>query len=319
MNTEPRVSIVICVYNAGQYLRPALLSIIGQTYRNLDVIIIDDGSTDGCFSTIEDLLADGRVHVSRQANAGKPVAMNRALDLVRGDFYAIQDADDVSDPTRIEKQVRAMLAQPQLAAVFCGDELLMNGKAMAPVFAPKSEAECKRDIDAFRMPALDPTGMFRMSLVGHMRYEASLQIAETFDYILRIGEQHPMIVLGECLYGYRVLPDSLTRRDPVWREQFVVKALRSACIRRGQEYERVFPEGIGSGGSRNSLMDNNLAAHFIQSVLDQRRANRRLAALRTGLDCVRLHPADAHYYKALIYALTSPNIISYFRREPPLL
>jgi glycosyltransferase involved in cell wall biosynthesis len=53
---SPLVSIVTCVYNAGEYLRPAVLSIVNQTYRNLDIIIVDDGSTDGCLDTITDLL-----------------------------------------------------------------------------------------------------------------------------------------------------------------------------------------------------------------------------------------------------------------------
>src|SRR3954468_1189497 len=129
----PLVTVVMCVYNAGEFLRPSLFSIIDQTYRNLDILIIDDGSTDGCFNSVQDLLADGRIRVIHQANAGKPVAINRALDQIRGEYYAIQDADDISYPTRIERQVRALLTRPHLAAVFCGNELIIGGGFMAPV------------------------------------------------------------------------------------------------------------------------------------------------------------------------------------------
>jgi glycosyltransferase involved in cell wall biosynthesis len=316
LTEPPLVTVVMCVYNAGEYLRPSLLSIIGQTYQNLDILIIDDGSTDGCFSFVEDLLTDHRVRVFHQANSTKPVALNRALDEIRGEFYAIQDADDISHSERIEKQIHAMVNLPELGAVFCGNELIIDGRSVAPLFAYKAEADCKRELDAFRMPAHDPTGMFRMRLVGHLRYDPSLQVAETFDYILRIGEQCPMIVLGECLYGYRILPGSLTRRDPAWREQFVVKALKRACDRRSLEYARVFPDGPrGHQPSRNSMSDNNIAAYFINSVLDQRRANHRAGAIKTGWECVRLHPLDPHYYKALIYALVSPRIVDYLRGE----
>src|SRR5215213_10211002 len=83
---SPLVSVVTCVYNAGEYLQPAVLSIVNQTYRNLDIIIVDDGSTDGCLDTITDLLDDERIRVLRQANATRPVALNRALGLVRGEF-----------------------------------------------------------------------------------------------------------------------------------------------------------------------------------------------------------------------------------------
>lgn len=309
----PLVTVVMCVYNAGSYFRPSLLSIIDQTYKNLDILIVDDGSTDGCFGSVQDLLADERVRVIHQANSGKPAAVNRALDQIRGEFYAIQDADDISHPTRIEKQVRALLNNPHLAAVFCGNELIIDGRFMAPVFAPKSEGDCHSEIRAFQIPALDPTGMFRMALVGDMRFEPSLKVAETCDYIWRIGEVHPMIVLGECLYAYRILPNSLTRRAPTWRKKFEVEAFRRACERRGLRFETECEDDSGHR-SHNSLLDNNIAAHFMRSVLDWRRSNRRLSALRTGWQCACLHPADPHYYKALVYALISPSIVRRLRR-----
>jgi glycosyltransferase involved in cell wall biosynthesis len=313
----PLVTVVMCVYNAGEYLRPSLLSIINQTYKKLDILIIDDGSTDGCFSSVQDLLTDKRIRVIHQANSSKPVAINRALDQIRGEFYAIHDADDLSYPRRIEKQVLALLSKPHLAAVFCGNELIISGKFMAPVFTPKSEDACRSEIRAFRMPAHDPTGMFRLSLVGHMRFEPSLQVAETYDYILRIGEVYPMIVLGECLYAYRILPNSLTRRAPMWRKHFELEAFRRACERRGLRLEQESANedrNYGLRHSHNSLLDNNIAAHFMRSVLDWRRSNRRLSALRTGWQCACLHPADPHYYKALLYALISPNVVSRLRR-----
>jgi glycosyltransferase involved in cell wall biosynthesis len=316
---DPLVTVVMCVYNAGEYLRPSLLSIIGQTYKNLDILIVDDGSTDGCFSSVQDLLVDERVRVIYQANSTKPVAMNRALDQARGEFYAIQDADDISHPTRIERQVRTLLNKPRLAAVFCGNELIINGKFVAPAFAPKSEDDCESDIRVFRMPAHDPTGMFRMSLVGQMRFEPSLQVAETYDYILRIGELYPIIVLGECLYSYRILPNSLTRRAPAWRKGFEAEAVRRACDRRGLRFEQECGDGSHSR-SHNSVLDNNIAAHFMRSALDWRRSNRRFSAVRTGWQCACLHPTDPHYYKALVYALISPNVVrrlrSYFRAIP---
>lgn len=312
--TLPLVSVVMCVYNAGEFLRASLLSILSQTYKNLEIIIIDDGSTDGCFASVTDLLTDSRVHVRHQQNATRPVALNRALDLVRGDFYAIQDADDISHPTRIEKQVEAMLQCPDLAAVFCGNEIIMDGRLMAPTFAPKNIDHCKQEIAAFRMPAHDPTGMFRMSLIGNFRYQPNLPFVEAVDYILRVGEQHPMLVLGECLYSYRILRSSVTRRDPIAREKSVTKVLRSACSRRGIEYDRIFAQRR-LNRSKNSVLDNNLAAQFITSVLDQRAIGNRWRALRTASECARLHPFDPHYCKALVYAMAPEKVISFIRRR----
>jgi glycosyltransferase involved in cell wall biosynthesis len=314
---SPLVSIVTCVYNAGEYLRPSVLSIVNQTYRNLDIIIVDDGSTDGCLDTITDLLDDKRVRVVRQVNATRPVALNRALDLVEGEYYAIQDADDISKPTRIQKQLEAMLSRPELAAVFCGYWLLMNGRCTAPLLASKGESECQADIDAFRVPAHDATGLFRMSMVRNMRYDPSLPFAEAVDYIFRIGESHPMMVLGDCLYGYRLHANSLTQSDPHRRDRMVTRMLERACDRRGQPYSRTFPQGRQRKyRSHNSLIDNDIASVFVASVLSQRQPPRRWGAVETGLQCARLHPFDPYYYKALVYAVVPTRLLRLIRSAP---
>jgi glycosyltransferase involved in cell wall biosynthesis len=305
---SPLVSIVTCVYNAGDYLRPSVLSTVNQTYRNLDIILVDDGSTDGCLDTITDLLEDRRIRVFRQANATRPVALNRALDLAQGEFYAIQDADDISKPTRIQKQLEAMMSRPDLAAVFCGYWLDVNGKCRAPVMASKGEAECKADIDAFRIPAHDATGMFRMSMIGNMRYDPSLPFAEAVDYVLRLGESHPMMVLGDCLYGYRWHPNSLTQSDPHRCDRMVAKVLERACERRGQSYSRSFPQ------SRRRA--NGIASVFVVSVLSQRQTQRRWGAVRTGLHCAGLHPFDPYHYKALVYAVVPARLLRFIRSAP---
>ncbi|HET6533262.1 MAG TPA: glycosyltransferase family A protein [Actinoplanes sp.] len=311
---SPLVSVVTCVYNAGEYLRPAVLSVVNQTYRNLDIIIVDDGSTDGCLDTITDLMDDSRIRVVRQANATRPVALNRALDMVRGEFYAIQDADDISDPTRIDKQLQAMLTHPELAAVFCGYWLQLNGKRMAPQLVSRSMSDCKADIDALRIPAHDATGLFRISMVHKMRYDPSLPFVEACDYILRVGESHSMMVLEDCLYGYRMHPSSLTLSDPDRRERMVTRMLERACDRRGRSYGGTVPPAPRrKRRSRNSLMDNDIASVFVVSALSQRQANRRRGAIHTGLQCARLHPFDPYYYKALVYALAPARLLNLIR------
>src|SRR5687767_14591739 len=100
-NIEPLVSVIICTYNAGNYLRDAITSILSQTHRNLEVLVVDDGSSDGSAEAAHKTINDERVRWLNQNNAGKPVALNRALNEIRGEFYAIQDADDISHPSRI--------------------------------------------------------------------------------------------------------------------------------------------------------------------------------------------------------------------------
>ena len=302
MSVQPLVSVIIPVFNAGPYLREAIQSVLCQDYTNIEIIIIDDGSTDGSVESVKDLTADSRVVVVRQENAGKPAVMNRAIAMARGEFYAVTDADDVSSPNRIGHQVRYLLANLDVAGVFCGYELIINERRVAPVLKSKSREQCSADIAAFRMPGHDPTAMYRMSMVRDCGYSPDLIIVEGLDYILRVGERWPLSVLGETLYSYRIHFASLTRSDPARRDELLRKALKRACDRRGVDFEKRFPPRQARGW-RNSDRDNNIAVTFIESVCGQRAVGRLLAPLRTGIQCAALHPLDPAYYKALAYAL----------------
>jgi glycosyltransferase involved in cell wall biosynthesis len=313
-STSPLVSVIVCVYNAGEYLRPSLVSLLAQTYRNLEILVLDDGSTDGCMETIADV-RDDRMQIFRQENHGKPATMNRALGMMKGEFYAVHDADDLSHPQRIELQLAALLSHPNVAAAYCGHELILDGKRVAPTGRFKDIAACKQDIDDFRMPGHDPTGMYRWSLVRDYRYDPTLFLGEGFDYILRIGEQHPMIAVGECLYTYRIHRESITKRNPELREKLVHEVLKRTCARRGIDYTERFPESESRRKRQNRDFDNNLAAHFMDSVCDLRRCGAISASLLTGLECIRLHPLDLHYHKAFLYAISPRWLIRRVRRN----
>ena len=312
--SKPLVSILIPVYNAGEYLRPSVQSILSQTYSNIDVHIIDDGSTDGCMDSIADIV-DSRVHITVQKNSGKPTALNRAMEQMSGTFYAIHDADDISHPRRIEQQVAGMLENPEAAAVFCGNDIIVDGRRMAPRFAAKGIEECQRDIEHFRMPAHDPTGMFRVSMVDGILYEPDLGAVEGLDYILRLGERHPMIVVGETLYSYRIHFCSVTRYDPLRIKLLVRKVMERACQRRGIDPDEYLgPMSATTCRFLYREQEAGIIQHFMESVLDLRRAGRIRQALRTALCCLRLHPCDPYYYKPLAYSLIPMALIRYYRR-----
>jgi glycosyltransferase involved in cell wall biosynthesis len=98
---EPAVSVLMPVYNGAGFVGKAADSILGQTLRDLELIIIDDGSTDNTWKVLEKLAErDSRVNIYRnESNVGIPGTSNRAISLARGQFIARQDADDWSYPT----------------------------------------------------------------------------------------------------------------------------------------------------------------------------------------------------------------------------
>jgi len=107
----PRVSVVLPAYNAEAYLPEAVASILGQTYADFELIALDDGSTDGTAAWL-DSVRDPRVRVLHQQNIGLALTLNKGIGLARGAYIARQDADDISRPERLAKQVAYMDAHP---------------------------------------------------------------------------------------------------------------------------------------------------------------------------------------------------------------
>jgi len=314
MNTRPLVSVLIPVYNAGDYLQASVGSILSQTYTNLEIIIIDDGSTDGCMDFMKGI-KDSRISIITQSNSGKAGALNRALEQLSGEFYAIQDADDVSYPQRIERQVQCMQQNSELAAVFTGNDVILNSRRLAPLFSGKSVEDCRKGIEDLCIPAHDATPLYRVSMVKDIRYEPTLRIGQGVDYILRVGEHGClMLTLDECLYTYRFYAGSTIMKDVSQRKQMIERVVERACERRGLKPNDYLP--VGSKHVRrpgNGEKDLHMLSHFMESVLDLRSAGRIREALETALACLWLHPRDPYYYKPLAYFLAPLALIRYYR------
>jgi glycosyltransferase involved in cell wall biosynthesis len=101
----PKVTMLMSVYNGARFLREAIESILGQTFRDFEFLIVDDGSTDDSREMILSY-CDPRVRlVINDRNVGLPRSLNRGLDLAQGEYVARQDADDISESARLAKQV----------------------------------------------------------------------------------------------------------------------------------------------------------------------------------------------------------------------
>jgi glycosyltransferase involved in cell wall biosynthesis len=115
--TEPgRVSVVITAYNTERYVAEAVESVLGQTVPPGEIIVIDDGSTDGTAAVLEQF--DGRIRYVYQTNQGQAAALNNGVALAQGEFLAFLDSDDYWTPTKLEAQLEAFHADPSLDLVF---------------------------------------------------------------------------------------------------------------------------------------------------------------------------------------------------------
>ncbi len=306
---DPRVSVLIPAFNPGvEWLRQAVVSILEQSLAELEVIVIDDGSTDGSVEACKKEISDPRVLWHRQENAGKAHAMNVAIELAKAPFLAVQDADDWSHPLRLEKQLAAF-DDESVGICFCGYECQIGERITAPHVAVKPKELCRGLLDECRMPGHDPTIMLRRSALGDCRYATELPVVEGLDLILQVAVGSEAVNIGGPHYVYRIHADSITKRRASERASFLEQVARRAAERSGQSVspgERVV--------ARATRDDNYLFSDFATSVKELRDAGRYRQALCVALDSVRIRPTDLMYYKPLAQAVAPQKLLRFFSK-----
>jgi len=304
---EPRATVLVPCFNARPYVRAAVRSALAQDHANLEVVVIDDGSDDGSLEALVGL-DDPRLRVERrETNAGKPAVFNAALEAALdagSEYLCVLDADDLMAPGRVRALVERLEREPELAAVFSGHELILDAWwgtwRGAPVAREKTPADCRRDVEAFRLPGHDPTAMYRLRALGDLRMSEDLRIGQGLDLILRLGERAPMASVGAALYSYRVHHASITKSGALKRSEYVAEVIRRACQRRGFDPAPEVAVYLERAGKR---FDGRIVSHLIDSAADLRAKGKRLRAIGVGLRSALLAPANTYYYKPLACAL----------------
>lgn len=218
MRSGPLVSIILPVCNAGEYLRPAVNSVSRQTYENLEIIAVDDGSTDGSGSVLADLARrDPRIRVISQENRGLIPTLNGALDRAQGSLIARMDADDICLPTRIAEQVESFEQNPNLALCGTTHHLLFRpGWLLNPAFQDLYTTDEQTAVRClFQPPFVHPSAMFRGDLMkgaNALRYDPDYPHAEDFDLFRRISQNHRIKILPRKLIAIRRHHESVMTR-----------------------------------------------------------------------------------------------------------
>lgn len=217
--SENLVSIIVPAYNAERYLAVALESALAQTHANLEVIVVDDGSTDTSLSIARKIAErDRRVRVYSQANAGVGAARNRAIAEAKGDFIAPLDADDFWYPEKLARQIEALESRgPEWALAYCWSTTVdEEGHAIEPlphwpVEGDILEALIYRNIignasvPLFRTEALRKVG-------GYLTREeqGAAQGCEDWDITLRIAAKYKAVGVPKYLSAYRQIAGTMT-------------------------------------------------------------------------------------------------------------
>ncbi len=241
----PIVSVIMGVYNRKQFLDIAIESLLRQSLRDCEFILVDDGSTDGS----ADILAaharqDGRiVLISNANNQGISKSLNLAIARAQADYLAVMDSDDVALPHRLEKEFQFLEDHPEMVLV--GSHAMLVDFGGAEIRADVDLPTSHRDIDEALLgsgwPLIHPSVMMRSSAVRDIGgYNESYRSNVDHEIFLRLAEKGQLANLEDVLVAYRVHHRAMTAQRTSRDHNYVQQAIREACARRSLPY----PPGI---------------------------------------------------------------------------
>ena len=217
MENCPLVSVIVPIYNVAAYLPRCLDSILAQTYTNLEIILVDDGSTDDCPQICDEYAAkDNRIRVIHQKNKGLPGARNTGIDNMQGEFFAFVDADDWIEKTCYQQLVEQQ-QQTQADMVSC-----------AFYYATDTQKEKRLFPTMAKLGALTPTEflllilqqknfsvwnkLFRRSWIGTARFDTRYTISEDRFFVFQLAKKGGRVAqVNTPLYFYYQRPQSMMR------------------------------------------------------------------------------------------------------------
>ena len=230
--TAPGVSVLMAVHNGGRWLSDAVASVSAQTAGDLELIVIDDGSTDET-SAILAAVRDPRVRVERRARAGLTRSLNRALRLARAPLVARLDADDLALPARLARQRAFLDSHPDIGLLGTGARVIdADGEERGVVRPPEDDRTIRRVL-IHHNPFVHSSVMMRRAVVEAVgRYDESFAVAQDYDLWLRLAAVTRLANLAEALVIRRLVPGRVTAERDGDRLRAEVRA-RWSAVRRG--------------------------------------------------------------------------------------
>jgi glycosyltransferase involved in cell wall biosynthesis len=212
---KPLVSVILPVFNAGRLLSEAIESILNQTLQDIEIIIINDGSTDGSLGIIKKFAEkDKRIIVISHRNKGLVPVLNEALEMARGEFIARQDADDISLPFRLEKQITFLQKNPKVGLVGTNMAVINNeGKRVNRKIAYVDFLTQPDDLklaEIFSNQFAHGSIVIRRETIGDERYDHDYKYAEDYDFWSRLSRRSKVANLQEPLYNWRLHEEGIT-------------------------------------------------------------------------------------------------------------
>jgi len=315
---KPLVSVLMPVYNAAAYVEEAIRSVLTQTYDDFELLVFDDGSTDGSIELIR-AIEDTRIRLFESPqNLGYVVHLNEGLRLAQGVYIARMDADDIALPERFAKQVALLNSEPNV--VLCGTSYEIFGSRSEVVIVSQTDRAIRAWM-LFENALAHPTVMFRKSVIEEhkLRYGPEYMPAEDYKLWYDFSKIGQLRNLPEVLLKYRAHPNQISA------SQYKLQVQKATTIRLLQLTDKGFHltedekklYSLITGDSEYLLNTFDLRKIMIlmQNLLRQ---NEQLKSYRLGelkdmlsIIWVRLYSNRGQYDWAMLMAMVQNNSINH--------
>ena len=202
----PKVSVVIPCYNSIRYIAETMETVLDQTYRDFEILVVNDGSTDGTADWVNALSdREPKVRMISQPNRGLPAARNTGIQHALGEYIAVLDSDDLWEPTKLEKQVNSLDHNPEAGLCYTWTALAdSEGVATGRVIAADAEGNVWKQMCEMNIVCCGSTPMIRRCCFDNVGlFDENLRFSEDWDMWWRIAAKYTFTVVKEPLIRYR--------------------------------------------------------------------------------------------------------------------
>ena len=298
MTSQPEVSVILPTWNRATLVREAIESVVRQTFEDWELLVSDDGSTDGTAEIVEGL-GEVRVRVVKGGHTGRPsIVRNRGLREAKGRWVAFLDSDDRWHREKLKQQLEAHRAAPDARWSYTGRRMIDGEGRVLPDddFAPWRPLE-GWILDALlvheAMVAL-PTVMVERALISDLGgFDESLAFSEDYDLWLRLAQRSPVLCIDRRLADVRIHGGNTTRHNPAVNASF------------SEVYRRLAKSHPAAGVRRTSRRQEAHYRTFLAGQLRDR--GDRLGALTNSARAVAASPTDRRVWWSLAKSAFAPG------------
>jgi len=224
------VSVILPAFNAEKYIAEAIDSILGQTYSNFELIILNDCSKDRTEEIVLSYDDPRIVYLKNEENLGVAATLNKGLEVARGEYTARMDADDISLPERFEKQVAYLDANEDIAVLGTNVESFNESGTISSGWSAQDPLQTKVDM-LFACGMAHPSVMMRTDVIRALGgYDVEFNGLEDYELWCRVLEQHQITTLPDILLRYRVHNSQVTQ-NPSLQYRELYRVLKTRQVR----------------------------------------------------------------------------------------